>query len=126
METIESYEKVKTAIRRPWVSLFMDGRNEFGTHFLPVEPDGLSLSEQDSQALLESKNDEVERIFSDAERAGYADGCCIVVSCTIYEEEYGCYYELTSLDEDLTRLIFGSAEEQMAEIKAAINPEIGA
>lgn len=115
---MSEYEKIRIAIREPWTSLLMDGRNEHGTHFLEMSPDNLFINERARSEMLDSSDPTVERIFSEAESLGYVVGCVIVVSCTAYEDEYGYHYELSKLDNDLTRLIFGDPEEQIKNLKA--------
>lgn len=114
----QSYPVIRESIRRPWIGLHMDGRNEHGTHFLPVPPDGICLSEKMTEDLLDSHSDDVERVFADAEKLGYIAGCAIVVFCTAINEEFGTYFELSNISECLTQLIYGDAQEQMAHINA--------
>lgn len=114
---MDKYSEIKDAIRKPWISLFMDGRNEHGTHLLPVPPDGLCFDEKATENLLYSENEDVESVFKEAEDLGFTVGCCIVVTCNIGQDEY---YELSKVDTVLTQLIFGSKDEQMRELDEMI------
>ena len=59
------FEKAKSAIKEPWISLFMDGRNEHGTHLLPVPPDGLCIGDKALNELLDSHNEDIEQLIND-------------------------------------------------------------
>ncbi len=113
MIDVSTYNKIKEAIRKPWLSVFMDGRNEYGTHLIPMSPDNLCLTEEGYEELLDSRGNDVEQIFKDAEKLGYKEGCVIVVECRIvkYNDE-NHYYELIQVNDELTQLIFGNAKEQ--------------
>ena len=111
------YDKIKEAIRKPWLSVFMDGRNEYGTHLISMSPDNLCLTEEGYEELLDSYGNDVEQIFKDAEKLGYTEGCVIVVECkTIKYNDDNHYFELIRVDDELTQLIFGSAEEQKQKL----------
>ena len=121
---MNKYEKIKELIRQPWISLFMDGRNEHGTHLIRMMPNGFSEDEYSIDDMLDSQSEDVERVFKQAEKAGYKAGCCIVVICRVEREDFDYCYEITDLCEELTELMHGGAVEQLSKLAEAMAAEL--
>ena len=112
-EIAATNEAIKTDARSTWAGLFMDGRNEHGTHVLALPQSTLG------QPLLEEDLEpDAERIFQEAEAIGFKTGHAIVCIFRFVREEYNHgYYEFDRVSAALTNLMFGTPEEQDAEVE---------
>lgn len=110
-------KKLKDQARKPFLSLFMDGRNENGTHLLPVLPDSLGDGGDIADALSEA-GDFSETIFSEAEKLGHSVGHNIVTIWDWNKPDYSPggigdgYFEYLYICPLLTELFHGTADEQ--------------
>ena len=108
----QELEALKLALQMPYVSLFMDGRNEHGTHLLET---GGGTSVFDPGAFirdaLHSRDEMAEEIFAAAEKLGHAAGHNIVVRVRWPQHEEDCW-EFLGIDELLTAVMHGTAAEQ--------------
>ena len=108
---------IKESLRKPYLSVFLDGRNEHGSHVLTMPGDSVS-DHGEIISLLESQEDGIaEQIISEAEKAGFEINHCVV---TIWRQQHDhiCYWEYVGLDLLLTELMIGTADEQRAEFLA--------
>lgn len=113
----ECNDAIKTQARKPFLSLFMDGRNEHGTHLLPVLPDSIGDTGDIISDLVDMAADGfTEKIFSEAESLGHVTGHCIVTIWSYQKDEVG-YFEYESVCPVLTELFFGTPEEQSASLQ---------
>lgn len=121
---MNEYDRVKKSIRKPWLSLYMDGRNEHGTHLLPCVPDGVGVCLDGVSNMLHCQEPDVERIFARAESLGFADGHVIVATVDVEEpDKQLSIYRLDDVDYDLTCLMHGSPEEQAEDLEALVAAE---
>lgn len=103
----------KQQLRRPWMVVFLDGRNEHGSHVLPMP--GSTMDNPPGESLLHC---DAERIISEAEAAGHAIGDCVVT--TWQWVDYGDHpsaagWEYGSYHADLTAIMCGTPYEQQQE-----------
>ena len=107
---------IKLELRTPFIGLFMDGRNEHGTHLLVVPPDNLGLNDSATEHFCTSQDEEAEEIFSAAEALGHKEGHAII---TVWRSENDgdghCWWEFVRISPALTKAFFGSPEEQERE-----------
>lgn len=105
-------EQIKHDIRLPWTGVFLDGRNEHGTHVLPL-PQGM-IGEFEPQ-------DHADEIMQAAEAAGHVSGDAVVCVCRYVEGDFSeggfpPYWDLvTPYHADLTALVYGTPTQQMIE-----------
>lgn len=109
---------LRKAARGPFFSLFLDGRNEHGTHLLPMG----SASVADDYVMdqfSDPKDGSCEAVFQEAERLGFTVGCVIVT--TWHWETDGDYswLEYDGISTELTDLFWGGAGEQKRSMSAA-------
>lgn len=109
-------------VRGPFLTLFLDGRNEYGSHVLDGGANTLGALYDDVMKDLERQADGFpERIISEAEAKGYEVSQCVVTRWTVHGGyEHGPYAEYLDVDDDLTALFCGTADEQRAMIAAAL------
>lgn len=109
-------ETVK-ALRGYWHGLFLDGRNEHGSHVLNLPQRSLEL-EQDADGNF--LKDDAETILRAAEAKGFTAGRDAVVA-TFNECRDGdwTYYEFSDVSAELTALFYGTPEEQAADFDTA-------
>ena len=119
----EEHEALKAALKAPYISLFMDGRNEHGTHLLEM-PGGTSAPHSDLfiRDALHCRDEMAEEIFAAAEKLGHEAGHNIVVRVRVPMGDDDCW-EFLGVDELLTSVMHGTAAEQSAEIT---DPFLGA
>lgn len=103
-------DHMKQELRSPWMVVFLDGRNEHGSHVLPMPGNTIADVEQVEALLPET----AEQILSEAEAAGHAVGDCVVTSWRWvrgWDGEPG-YWEYSSYHADLTAVMCGTPDEQ--------------
>ena len=102
--------------RSLFVSLFMDGRNEHGTHLLEMNTH--SIPGHALEALcsidLDPLGDLAEHIFRSAERIGFSDGSTVVALFHFEKGDFenDGYFEFVRISEPLTKLFWGDPSEQ--------------
>lgn len=102
----------KQQLRRPWLIVYLDGRNDHGSHVLPMP--GCMMHEPLDEAVL---SEAAEKIISEAEAAGHVIGDCVV---TMWRwESFGDHHsqmgwEYGSYHADLTAIFCGTPYEQKA------------
>lgn len=108
----EELAALKAALKTPYVSLFMDGRNDHGTHLLDM-PGGTSAPQVDMfiRDALDSRSDMAEEIFAAAEKLGHAAGHSVVVRIRVPADDEDCW-EFIAIDELLTAAMHGTPTEQ--------------
>jgi hypothetical protein len=109
-------EDLQDALRKPWIGVFMDGRNEHGTHLLVMSQRNASDEmEREVKSMLEDMGDGyAEGLFAKAESMGYAEGNAIVLE--LHVETAEGYTEIVGISEVLTRAFYGSPDEQGREL----------
>ena len=121
--------RIKEDARLPFLTVFLDGRNEHGSHVLPMPGDSIGNERHllDIQNDLEDQDEGMaERIISEAESLGFEIGHCVV---TIWRHVDGAdfpgndYFEYVSISEALTVLFCGSPAEQREDFERAASPE---
>lgn len=119
----EEHEALKAALKSHYISLFMDGRNEHGTHLLDM-PGGTSAPQAELffRDALDARDDMAEEIFAAAEALGHDAGHSIVVRVRVPENEEDCW-DFLGIDEMLTAVMHGTAAEQSAEMAEAMAHE---
>jgi hypothetical protein len=106
---------IKELLRDAWTGVFLDGRNEHGTHVLTL-PHGTI----DQDPKLYALEEYAEQIMVAAEKAGHTAGHCVVVTWKYIDGGYDTdpsYWDLTSAYQpELTALLFGTAAEQQTQL----------
>lgn len=110
----EEISDIKASLRVPYVSLYMDGRNEHGTHLLPAGAASIDPTEF-NRGTLDPRDGTAEEIFAKAETLGHGVGHLIVVKVR-YPSHEEDFWEFLGIDEQLTELLHGSPAEQSARI----------
>jgi hypothetical protein len=123
------FETLRSAVHSGvWQGLFLDGRNEHGSHVLTFPE---SNCDNFPIELLDDPGPDgvCEDILQDAERLGYQTGQAIITHWHIhqYHRDEGVGYEYTydRIDLPLTELFYGTAEEQVAEARAVVAERSG-
>ena len=119
----EEREQIQAALRQPFLSVYLDGRNEHGSHVLPLAAnsigDGDILKEME-EALDDQAIGYAERVIDEAERLNYKIGDAVVTTWKRTGPHVEDYWELASVDALLSALFFGAPSEQAAA-RAAIS-----
>jgi hypothetical protein len=117
-------ERAVQALEQPYYTVFIDGRNEHGSHVLPCPGDAVT-DHQDIESQLEDQSEGLaEKIISEAEALGHTVGHCVV---TIWRHTGGDlddpgYWEYLRVDQFLTELLCGTAEQQERDHALAAPP----
>lgn len=101
------------ALRGNWHGVYLDGRNEHGSHVIRLPHRSIELDQDENGDFLKYT---AETILQDAERLGFAIGDAVIVafeSCR--DEGWPSYYEYAGISPELTALFYGMPEEQTAE-----------
>lgn len=100
-------EQLRGALGKTFCVVFLDGRNEHGTHVIPSFPMMMNLTEEDISEWL------AEEIFSASEKLGYGEGDHVWVEF-YYEPphvgEYGRvelegYWCFSRINDEMTRIV---------------------
>jgi hypothetical protein len=105
-------EAVEDALRGNWHGVFLDGRNEHGSHVIRLPHRSIELEQDEAGDFLKFI---AETILQDAETLGFAVGDAVVATfdmCT--DEGFFSHYEYAGISSDLTAALYGSPEEQAA------------
>lgn len=104
-------EHIRQELRRPWAVVFLDGRNEHGSHVLPMQ--GANLPWDEVEPMLPEN---AERILAEAEAAGHSVGADCVVTMWRWvrdiDEVVGGWWEYDGYHADLTAILCGTPYEQ--------------
>ena len=108
-------------LQQPFAAVFLDGRNEHGSHVLPMPGDNLGCLHKQAIDLLSDQSVEyAERIISEAEGLGHRIGHCVITTWRICSDGPGePWVELAGVSQTLTALFFGSPQKQDEELAAA-------
>ena len=109
-------KECQDALSQPFFSVFIDGRNEFGAHVLPIPPDSIG-DERHIREIVSYLEDQqeglAEKIIREAESFGFEINHCVA---TIWRHsgggEMGDYFEYLRVDSFLTELLHGSPDDQ--------------
>lgn len=114
----EKVARMGAALRGDWHGVFLDGRNEHGSHVLNLPQCSITL-EQDSEGYF--LREDAEAILLDAESKGFRSGDHAVVvtfdRCT--DDGRFSHYEVAEVCPVLTALFYGTPEEQDAVVARA-------
>ena len=114
-------EDIRSHLQKPFLSVFLDGRNKHGSHVLPMPGDRIGDLDEIT-SLLESQGDGVaEQIISDAEGLGFEINHCVVTVWGHERADNGAptYWEYVEIDPILTDLLYGTPESQNGAFAAA-------
>lgn len=119
------------AVRKPFLTVFLDGRNGYGSHVLPMPGDSIGNDRHllDIQSFLENQDEGLaEKIISEAEALGFEVGQCVVTiwrHTDTHDMPGNDYFEYACISESLTALFCGTAAEQQREaIEARATGEV--
>ena len=112
-------EEIKAALRKPFMNVFLDGRNEHGSHVLYGGADNLAELTDMALELLEDQSvGYAENVISEAEALGYEVGHHVTTIWSQHGDwETGPYVELEGVCSVLSETFFGSPNEQREDIK---------
>ena len=118
-ERDQAREALAEDLRGSWAVVFLDGRNEHGSHVLPMPQCVLAQAEK-FEAVLP---DYAEQILCEAEAAGHRIGDCVVTmwNWVTYDHPGDSGWEYQSLHADLTAILCGTPDEQRA--RSVLHPE---
>jgi len=109
----ERMARLEEALRGDWHGVFLDGRNEHGSHVLNLPQRSIELEQNSKGYYLP---DEAEAILLDAEAKGFRAGDHGVVlvfdRCT--DEGWFSHYKFKEVSPELTALLYGTPAEQDA------------
>ena len=111
------FDDLVAALRKPFLSVFLDGRNEHGSHVLMMPGDSIGDLTECESALNDQDEGLAEQIISEAETLGYCVGDCVVTAwrhCKDPDYLPGGYWEYLSIDPVLTGAFHGTPDEQDA------------
>ena len=112
-----SLATMREALRGNWHGVFLDGRNEHGSHVLMLPERSIELEQGSNGDFLKQ---DAERIIAEAERLGFEVGHAVVVTFTEQnDDDLGGYYEFSTVSLAMTELMYGSTDEQR-EINRAL------
>jgi hypothetical protein len=116
--------EAREALRSAWAVVFLYGRNEHGSHVLPMPGTMLTNDEKIEVALGEY----AEQILTEAEAVGHAVGHCVVTTWrwTEYgDNSDGSGWEYVRYCPTLTAILCGTPEEQSAALSSTGKTEDG-
>jgi hypothetical protein len=116
-------EALKEALQSHFLCVYLDGRNEHGSHVL--EAPGSNIDPDDKKDLLLVLEDQdlgfTEEIIKDAEALGYQVGNSVVTLWDItHDPEWGAECEYRRISPELTAAMCGSPEDQGERIRNAL------
>lgn len=98
------------AIRGCWHGVFLDGRNEHGSHVLMLPQRSIELAQDANGDFLK---DEAETILREAEANGFKVGDAVVATFEqCLDEGFFSHYEFVGVSTELTALLYGTPVEQ--------------
>lgn len=108
------------ALRQHWMVVFLDGRNEHGSHVLQMPGDNVPREfHEHVVAVLDDQAARVgERIIKQSEQMGHAVGHCVVTVWDIQNDEGGVECRLRAIDPVLTCMLCGAPSEQHDNLHA--------
>ena len=118
----EEVEALREALRaHDWFSVYLDGRNEHGSHVLPLAGGTIVETEEIERELECQSTGTAERIIAEAEAAGFSIGMGLVTrwSWVRCGDEGGGCWEYARIDPVLTAVRYGTPEAQRARALAA-------
>ena len=108
--------QIKESIRKPYLSVFLDGRNEHGSHVLTIPGASIDDTGDIIDQLADQDGGLAEEIISDAETLGHQVGHFIVTAWRYQHDEH-VYFEYEGVDPVLTELMHGTPTEQSAALR---------
>lgn len=111
--------ELREAIRKPYLTVFLDGRNEHGSHVLTMPGDNIGhYVGQIVEDLEDQDFGLAEQILKDAEALGYGEGYCVVTSWRFETNQCSPGFEYVGANRMLTEFLCGTPQEQDAEMDA--------
>lgn len=107
-------QAVTEALRSHWHGVFLDGRNEHGSHVIRLPQRSIELEQDEAGNFLKEL---AETILSDAEALGFSVGDAVAITfdlCT--DDGFFSHYEYVGVSEALTSMLYGSSAEQAAAL----------
>jgi hypothetical protein len=105
---------IKALIRSDWHGVFLDGRNEHGSHVIRLPQRSIELDQDEAGNFLKCT---AETILQDAERLGFSVGDAVIAIFDFCrnDDDWPAYYEYAGISPELTALFYGTPDEQTAE-----------
>jgi hypothetical protein len=119
-----SEEKIKEALRSRFLQVYLDGVNEFGFHVLAMSTTSIPPDQlvEIAEVLRDQDLGFGQQIFDEAEKLGHEAGQAVVSRWTSsWDPEWGTEWELVGVDQLLTELICGTADEQRGEMSETVH-----
>lgn len=108
----EEMVALQAALRGDWHGVFLDGRNEHGSHVIMLPQRSIELDQDNNGDFLKFY---AEEIIRDAEAQGFAVGHAVVATFVMcLDEGFFSHYEYSGISASLTAVIYGAPEEQTA------------
>lgn len=104
---------LRESLRSYWQSVLLDGRNEFGSHVLPMPGNNIPDGEVEKEL-----GEQAERIISNAESLGYEIGQVVVTIWSAHDDGDGSWWEYEHIDSLLTEFLHGNAAEQRERLRS--------
>ena len=111
-------DKLKKDARQPFLCVFLDGRNEHGSHVLTVAGESIDIPICLEAIISDLQNQDIglsEQIISEAEALGHEINHCVTTLWVADGERGDVWFEYAAISPELTELFFGTPEEQTAE-----------
>jgi hypothetical protein len=100
-------------LRGCWHGIYLDGRNEHGSHVIRLPQRSIELEQDDDGNFLK---DLAETILQDAEGLGFSVGDAVIAMFyTCNDEGFFSHYEYVGISPELTAQFYGTPEDQSAE-----------
>jgi hypothetical protein len=118
----EERETLRAALQKPYLTVFIDGRNEHGSHVLFTAGDNIgdtSIINEMTEALEDQSIGYAESVITAAEALGYKINHCVVTTWNRTGESVEDYWELEGVDSVLSALLCGTPEQQEADFARA-------
>jgi len=105
-------DAMREALRSHWHGVFLDGRNEHGSHVLMLPQRSIDLEQDSNGDFLKAH---AETILREAESAGFEIGDAVVATFDLcLDEGFFSHHEFVGISTDLTALLYGTSDEQSA------------
>lgn len=110
-------------LRGHWHGVFLDGRNEHGSHVLMLPQRSIELEQDSNGDFLKQI---AETILCDAEEKGFKVGNAVVANFDLcLDEGFFSHYEFAGVSAELTAMFYGTAAEQQAQSLRSLIKENG-
>lgn len=101
---------LEEALRSDWHGVYLDGRNEHGSHVIRLPHRSIELEQDEEGDFLKP---DAETILSDAEALGFVVGDAVVATFThCTDDGFFSHYEYAGISSELTEMLYGSHTDQ--------------